>query len=155
MPSWGLAGCALQPSRSGVSTKEAAASVAPHHGLLARPPKIQPPMPAQLVGNEEMPCRWSSPQPPGCGANMVVAAFCPRLSQQLALASVDSDGFELCWSEAQNLRTQSTPAFEPVRVKLRVCAPAFRSCLTRFVRLAALVKRSLTTQARRRLPSCR
>ena len=28
---------------------------------------------------------------------------------------------------------QSTPAFEPVRVRLRVCAPAFRSCLARFV----------------------
>ena len=37
MPSWVrcLADCALQPSRSDVSTKVAAASVTPHHGRLS------------------------------------------------------------------------------------------------------------------------
>ena len=50
---------------------------------------------------------------------------------------------------------QSTPALEPVRVSLLVCAPALRSCLTRFVLFVALAIRPLTTSARRRLPSCK
>ena len=44
---------------------------------------------------------------------------------------------------------QSTPAFDPVRVRLRVFAPAFRSCLTRLERLAAFATPPLTTFARR------
>ena len=90
-----LADCALQPSRSSVSTKVAVASVAPHHGLLRW----------LSLGTElhcvEVWCAFPDSRRPGqydfsvmskrridvfgpgrLGVgHIVVAAFCPRLSR--------------------------------------------------------------------------
>ena len=67
-----------------------------------------------------------------------------------ALANIVSSAESMCGLAASTLmvwscvgkkpRTwepQSTPAFEPMRIWLRVCAPALRSCLTHFVLFAA------------------
>ena len=86
---------------------------------------------------------------------IVVAAVCPRLGRKVALAASTLMALSCVGVKPRTSEPQNTAAFEPVRVRLRVCAPAFRSCLARFVRLAALAKRPLTTRARRRLPSCK
>ena len=88
-------------------------------------------------------------------ASTVVAAFCPRLSRYVALAASTLMVWGCVGVKPRTSEPQSTPALEPVRVSLPVCAPALRSCLTRFVLFVALANRPLTTSARRRLPSCK
>ena len=78
---------------------------------------------------------------------MVVASFYPRLSRQVAQAASTLMALSCVGVKPKTSEPHSTPAFEPARVRLRVCAPAFRSCLARFVLLAALPKRLLPTRA--------
>ena len=162
MPSWVvrcLADCALQPRRKSVSTKVAAASVAPHHGRLRRLSLAKEPrsaacvvsrsgVPSQTpVAQAKMTCRrcrkaGSMFLPPAAWAfaSIVVAAFCPRLSRYVALAASTLMDWSCVGVSTRTSEPQITPAFEPVRVSLPVCAPALRSCLTRLVRFDALAK---------------